>query len=97
MSRGKYSPRTPHAYDRDYQYKYNAKGAVPPEWDPESGVKYNEELHFDNYDDEGYDMYGYSAYNADGEFVGMGNGVDRLGNTEMEYLTEFTDEEFGEL
>jgi hypothetical protein len=40
---------------------------------------------FGNYDEEGYDMYGYSAFDANGVYVQ--DGVDRAGYTEMDYLT----------
>ena len=35
---------------------------------------------------QGFDSYGYSAFNEVGEFVGHGAGVDRLGYTENDYL-----------
>ncbi len=88
MSRGKYSPVCPHA--KSESFRFNAKGEVPPEFETGS---YNEEIHFGNYDSEGFDSYGYSAYDANKRFVGSGQGVDRLGNTEMDYLT-MTDYEF---
>jgi len=86
MSRGKYSPNLPTS-DWDYtEFKYNAKGELPPSRD--KGEKWNSEVHFANYDDEGYDDYGYSAYDAHGNFVGDGKGIDRNGYTEMDYLCD---------
>ena len=50
--------------------------------------KYNEETMFDNYDKQGFDRYGYSAFDNKGTFVGVGNGVDRDGYTEEDYEQE---------
>lgn len=85
MSQGKYSPRCPHARDNKYEYKFNCFGKMPPIYNPTSDV-FDAQMHFGNYDDEGYDSYGYSCFDADGVYVGIGVGVDRLGYTEMEYL-----------
>jgi len=52
---------------------------------------YDEQRHFGNYDDEGYDSYGYGAFDVDGVYLGIGAGVDRLGYTEMDYLTMGSD------
>ena len=41
---------------------------------------------FANYDAEGYDSYGYSCWSADGTYAGIGDGIDRNGITEFEYL-----------
>jgi len=41
---------------------------------------------FGNYNDEGFDWYGYSAFDLDGNYVG--NGIDRYGYTESDYLTD---------
>lgn len=90
MSRGKYSPTLDYLEHEDVEYVYNARSETPIEWDNEN---YNEELMFANYDSEGYDSYGYSAYDADGNYVGIGAGVDRAGRTESEYLC-MTYEEF---
>ena len=86
MSQGKYSPRCPHAQDHKYEYKFNCRSEVPPAYDHTKDV-YDEQLHFGNYDDEGFDSYGYSAFDADGNYKGIGEGIDRLGYTEIEYLT----------
>lgn len=90
MSRGKYSPNLPTgSFNFDY-FCYNAKGETPPIF--KKGDTYDEEVHFGDYDEDGFDMYGYSAYDAAGTFVGAGNGVDRNGITEMEYLAMSDDE-----
>lgn len=93
MSRGKYSPTlTGKLLNRDYsEFKFNAKGEIPPStWD---GEVYNQEICFADYDSEGFDAYGYSAYLADGSYVGCDGGVDRNGITESQYL-DMTDDEF---
>jgi len=85
MSRGKYSPNLP----KNKEFIYNCYGREPAEWSKEvadSGVAYDELTMFDDYDDEGYDYYGYSAFDAVGNYIGPGNGVDRNGYTELEYL-----------
>ena len=85
MSTGKYSPLCPHSDEPGYDmFKFNCYGEVPTEWNKDS---YDEKTMYDNYDDEGFDSYGYSCFDADGEYVGGGNGVDRYGYTEMDYLT----------
>lgn len=89
MSRGKYSP-VYKDWPQDYKFKYNCYGQEPARWDQEiydSGVEYDTKTMFGNYDEEGYDSYGYSAFDSDGNFVGHGQGVDRDGYTEMDYLT----------
>jgi hypothetical protein len=94
MSQGKYSPTA--YYDKTVrEFIYNAKGEVPAPWNTEvaaSGVKYDEETMFGDYDSEGFDGYGYSAYDEDGTFVGLGQGVDRIGYTEHEYLCMSADD-----
>jgi hypothetical protein len=89
MSRGKYSPVCPHA-NKNYDFKYNAKGEIPSEF---ISGEYDEETMFANYDSDGYDSYGYSAYDEYKNFDGVGNGVDRNGYTEYDYL-DMTDDEF---
>jgi hypothetical protein len=92
MSTGKYSPLRPHANEPGWDmFKFNCYGEVPAEWNQtihDSGAKYDEKTMFDGYDDEGFDRYGYSAFEADGNYVGCGNGVDRYGYTEMDYLQD---------
>jgi hypothetical protein len=41
---------------------------------------------FGDYDEDGYDRYGYSTFDSDGNYVGGGNGIDREGYTELDYL-----------
>ena len=97
MSKGKYSPtvwrKELSSRIEDYKniYIYNARGKIPPDtWDV-----FNEEVHFPNYDKDGFDSYGYSAYDEHGIYVGIGDGVDRNGYTEYYYLV-MSDEEFAE-
>ena len=91
MSQGKYSPVCPHARDDKYEYKFNCLGQIPPDYDPALDV-YDQKVHFGNYDQEGFDSYGYSAFDADGNYVGIGDGIDRLGYTELDYLCMSTDD-----
>ncbi len=96
MSRGKYSPNLP----RGKEFIYNCYGKAPVEWskeliaDAEAAYDetYDEKTMLDNYDDEGYDRYGYSAFDSDGNYAGIGDGVDRNGYTEMEYLCMSSEE-----
>ena len=89
MSQGKYSPVSP--YPKPGEFIYNALGEVPPDY--QAGVDtYDEVRHFGNYDTQGYDSYGYSAFFKDGSWAGHGSGVDRMGCTEMEYLNMGEDE-----
>lgn len=91
MSTGKYSPICPNT-DKNWEFfKFNCYGEVPVPWNEEiykSGVEYDSKNMFDNYDDEGFDSYGYSAFDIDGNYVGHGQGIDRYGYTEMDYLTD---------
>lgn len=91
MSRGKYSPNCPHAADSNYEYKYNCYGDLVPELDydnlPDDWAENHMKKYFDDYDSEGYDMYGYSCFDKDGNYVGAGAGIDRDGWTETDYLT----------
>jgi hypothetical protein len=90
MSKGKYSP----AWKKqpDGAFIYNAVGEVPPKYTPGKDV-FDEKVHFANYDEDGYDSYGYSAWFEDGTFIGTGQGIDRNGYTENDYLN-MTDDEF---
>ena len=84
MAQGKYSP----CYIHDKEYKYNCYGQEPAPWTEEiakSGVKYDDKTMGPWFDDEGFDSYGYSSFDADGNYAGNGFGVDRLGYTEDEY------------
>jgi len=92
MARGKYSPNLPHGKE----FIYNCYGQEPAEWSEgirQVGILYDEMTMFVNYDDEGYDSYGYSAFDSDGFYMGIGSGVDRNGYTDMEYLC-MTDEQW---
>jgi hypothetical protein len=91
MSQGKYSPRCPYANIKGYEYKYNARKEIPQDV-PADSADYNQENDFADYDEDGFDRYGYSAYNRDGDFVGFGGGVDRLGYSEMDYLSMSAEE-----
>lgn len=82
MSRGKYSP-TLHRLGNKGPYTFNCYGQEPAPW----STDYDEKTMFGNYDREGFDSYGYSSFDAEGNYVGIGNGVDRNGYTEMEYLS----------
>lgn len=87
MSQGKYSPTM--CVKRDVEYIYNAYGKPCAEWSREveaNGVVYDEKTMFGNYDSEGFDGYGYSAFDSEGTYVGIGTGIDRLGYTENEYM-----------
>lgn len=87
MSRGKYSPTLPHRNEGFEFFKYNAKGEIPPEY-VQGSMRYDPEIHFADHDEEGYDYYGYSSYDAEGKYVGCGAGVDRNGYTETDYLCD---------
>lgn len=95
MSKGKYSPaltREMIIARNENTFIHNCRGEVAPlEY-----ADYDDLLHFADYDSEGYDSYGYSAWLKDGGFAGHGNGIDRWGYTEMEYLF-MTDEEFEDI
>lgn len=80
---GKYSP-TLNLRKCPAVFTFNAKGeeAVTPS----DSTEYDEETMFGDYDAEGFDSYGYSAYDKDGMFVGTGNGVDRLGCYAEDYI-----------
>ncbi len=90
MAKGKYNP-TMYTRDMCVEYIYNAKGEITPATWADSEC--SEEIHFGDYDSEGFDSYGYSAYDADGKFVGLGRGVDRNGITEDQYSC-MSDEEY---
>ena len=85
MARGKYSP----CFFDNQKYGFNCYGQKPEEWDDQvasSGVQYNDKTMGSWFDSEGFDTYGYSAFDAEGNYVGTGRGVDRLGYTEDEYF-----------
>lgn len=91
MSQGKYSPRAPNTGNHiNYEFKYNCHGEIAPHYHPAD--QYVSALHFTNYDEEGFDAYGYSAFYRSGIFAGHGCGIDRLGYTENEYMVMSHDE-----
>ena len=92
MSKGKYSPTAYSVNPADYVY--NALGETPVEWNREKD--YDPETMSDCYDSEGFDWYGYSAYDAAGKYVGSCYGIDRNGYTENDYLC-MSDEEFDKI
>lgn len=91
MSRGKYSPNCPHGNDH-YSFVFNCYGKLALPFDG-GDVVYDQKTHFPNYDNEGFDSYGYSCFSLEGEYLGIGCGVDRNGKTETDYLL-MTDDEF---
>jgi hypothetical protein len=94
MSRGKYSPSLPNR--NEDCFTFNCYKQDPAPWTLElkqAGSTYDEKTMFGNYDDEGFDRYGYSAFYSDGSYAGLGSGIDRLGNTESDYMN-MSDEDF---
>ena len=90
MSRGKYSPNLP--CGKEFIYNCYGKPVTEWDWQTSEGDTYDELTMFANYDDEGYDSYGYSAFDEFGNYMGIGGGVDRNGYTEHEYLCMTDDE-----
>jgi hypothetical protein len=88
MSHGKYSPNLPQRNPEEFCF--NAKGHVPLMHI--DGRDFNEEEMYGGYDIDGFDRYGYSAYDKDGKFVGAGNGVDRNGYAEFDYMFMIVEE-----
>ena len=89
MSYGKYSP----AGHSKGPFVYTADGKIPSEF--RHGVDvFDERIHCDGYDSEGFDSYGYSAFDEDGKFVGIGQGVDRVGYTEDEYFSRYMQDQW---
>lgn len=86
VGQGKYSPCKATKEVEAQGFGFNCYGDVPTPWNPDNGITYDSKTMFADYDCEGFDSYGYSAFNRDGEFVGHGSGVDRYGNTEMDYM-----------
>lgn len=91
MGQGKYSPNLPTSGEDFSYFNRNCYGQLPPEYDHSAG-EYDEKLHYDDYDPEGYDHYGYSAFDESDNYVGPGNGVDRNGVTEFRYMMMSEDE-----
>jgi hypothetical protein len=89
MARGKYSVLAHKKWSDGYEFKFNAYGKKPEPWtygQLDSRQEYNPLTMFPMYDEEGYDRYGYSAFDREGNYVGDGEGVDRAGWTEEDYL-----------
>ncbi|MFA5491181.1 MAG: hypothetical protein WC284_18525 [Candidimonas sp.] len=91
MPKAKYSP----CQVKGLRFIHNADGQIPPVRKSESEEHYDERIHYDTYDEDGFDQYGYSAFRND-VFVGAGNGEDRFGYTEAEYAV-MDEEEFEEI
>tara|TARA_R110000782_G_scaffold159856_2_gene251937 strand:+ start:1223 stop:1516 length:294 start_codon:yes stop_codon:yes gene_type:complete len=88
MSRGKYSLAYKY-WPEGYEHSFNCYGEEPAPWAGsvnEPNRTFDEKTMFGNYDEEGYDYYGYSAFDENGEYISSGNGIDRAGFTEMDYL-----------
>lgn len=88
MAKNKFSPACKN--QPRSAYIYNAFGEVPVF--RASGEIFNEKIHYGIYDVDGYDRYGYSAWNKDGTYAGDGRGIDRNGYTEDQYLCMADDE-----
>ena len=95
MSKGKYSPCVKSGENTLEDFRFNAKGEVPVEYVPGT-MDWNHEIMSDGYDKDGFDSYGYSAYNKDGCCSGMMSGIDKAGYTEEDYQS-MTDDEFNDL
>ena len=87
MGVGKYSP-TCKDWPSNYEYKYNCYGQIPEPWNidmRDAGMLYDEKTMFLNYDEDGFDRYGYSAFDKNVNYV-FGGGMDRVGLTEDDYV-----------
>ena len=87
MSQGKYSPVTT---KNTTGFVFNSLGKVPALAIPDA--EYNEMTMLGGFDQEGFDSYGYSSFNRNGAYVGVGAGVDRNGYTEEQYATMDADD-----
>lgn len=87
MSRGKYSPTISYKFGStaSIDFGFNYLGKRP-------SINSKDDEAFANYDEDGFDSYGYSALDHDGIFIGHGSGIDRAGYTEMDYLTMSLDD-----
>ena len=83
MSQGKYSPALTRQMIENGDYRYNADKQIAPDY--KVGDEFCPRLYSGSYDENGFDRYGYSAFDIDGNFVGEGYGVDLWGYTEDEY------------
>jgi len=90
MSRGKCSIEGFKKWPEGYEFRFNCYGDEPVEWTREMAAagdpSYNAKTMFGCFDEEGYDYYGYSCFDENGEFVGNGKGIDRAGYTEDDYM-----------
>lgn len=86
MGIGKYSPVCNLNSDWGNDYIFNSYGEVPVEWTGTS--PYDVKTMFADFDREGFDYYGYSAFDRYGNFVGSCKGIDRAGYTEDDYLMD---------
>lgn len=95
MSKAKYSPSIWFSNRKIEDLIFNAKGELPEPWTKEihdAGVTFNPETMTDGHDKDGYDSYGYSAYDPDGNYIGLGCGVDKWGYTESDYDAMYEDD-----
>jgi hypothetical protein len=92
MSQGKYSPNYPHPLSFD-GFVFNCYGLLPAKWDMDVAkyTEYDQQTMFGCYDSAGFDRYGYSAFDKDGNYD-FGSGVDRNGKIEQDYLFMDSDE-----
>lgn len=98
MGQGKYSPNYPAPLSpSEDHFGFNCYGQKPDPWNEEVSrtTQHDEKVHFGNYDAQGFDSYGYSAFDLGGNYVGIGNGVDRNGLTEHDYMS-MSEEQFDE-
>lgn len=83
MIRGTYSENA-YSYRADHTYNsYGLKPAIPKVYTDDG---YTEQTDWLVFDENGCDEYGYTAYSANGEYVGFGNGVDLVGMLKDDYL-----------
>ena len=96
MSQGKYSPTVRFLNKKNFDFNCNCYGEPPLEWNKDlenQGVLYDPKSMFADYDSQGFDSYGYSCFDRNGNYTGVGTGIDRMGYTENEYL-QMTQEDF---
>jgi len=89
MSLGKYSPWC-YGNKSPSEHIYNAYGEVPIEYDKQN---YDHTTMYSGYDSDGFDSYGYSGFDIEGNATDIGQGIDRYGYTENEYLS-MSDDKF---
>jgi hypothetical protein len=89
MSRGKYSPNCK-SWPTGYEYRFNCYGKEPEPWTKEmidAGAVFDANTMLGDYDENGYDRYGYSCFDSENNLVGFGEGIDIEGFTESDYLS----------